>query len=337
MVVQRMNQSHPHFIGIGAQKAGTTWLWANLGSHPDIWMPPIKELHYFTRSPDYPSPNWLASTGVGGRFFGRKPRQQFMRRWLRARLQKHLPIPDWALLRWEMRYFFAHYSDEWYISLFEPGAGQVTGEISPAYCILNALDVARVKTLLPDVKIIFMLRNPIERAWSQIRFDKAHEESLATVVAFVNGAHQSLRSNYVRTINHWRASFGEEQFFLGFYEDVQHHPQQLLSQLCDFLGVRQVAVDPEQLNRRVHASAVSEMSGQIELFLVQRFLPQLEELSSMVGHYATTWYEEAKTRQTILSQHIQLDMAILETEAVQDQRWLDWASHRWERRGLPRW
>ena len=40
---------YPDFLGIGAQKAGTTWLHTNLRPHPQIWMPPIKELHYLDK------------------------------------------------------------------------------------------------------------------------------------------------------------------------------------------------------------------------------------------------------------------------------------------------
>lgn len=36
------------FLGIGAQKAGTTWLYAQLKQHPDVWMPMVKELHFFS-------------------------------------------------------------------------------------------------------------------------------------------------------------------------------------------------------------------------------------------------------------------------------------------------
>ena len=37
----------PNFIIIGAPRAGTTWLAANLREHPEIFMPPVKELHFF--------------------------------------------------------------------------------------------------------------------------------------------------------------------------------------------------------------------------------------------------------------------------------------------------
>jgi len=41
----------PDFLGIGAQKSGTTWLYQNLAAHPQIWMPPVKELHYLDHKP----------------------------------------------------------------------------------------------------------------------------------------------------------------------------------------------------------------------------------------------------------------------------------------------
>ena len=49
------------FLGIGVQKSATSWLFKNLKNHPDIWMPPRKELHYFDRDLKYPSPDFLAS------------------------------------------------------------------------------------------------------------------------------------------------------------------------------------------------------------------------------------------------------------------------------------
>ena len=44
----------PDFLGIGAQKAGTTWLAANLRRHPDVFIPERKELHFFDNKWDRP-------------------------------------------------------------------------------------------------------------------------------------------------------------------------------------------------------------------------------------------------------------------------------------------
>src|ERR1700758_1596004 len=37
----------PDFLCVGAQKSGTSWLYRQLDLHPDFWIPPLKELHYF--------------------------------------------------------------------------------------------------------------------------------------------------------------------------------------------------------------------------------------------------------------------------------------------------
>ncbi|MCC5022259.1 MAG: hypothetical protein J6386_05415 [Candidatus Synoicihabitans palmerolidicus] len=45
----------PDFLGIGSLKAGTTWLSEQLSAHPDIYLPPIKETHFFGYPyPEYP-------------------------------------------------------------------------------------------------------------------------------------------------------------------------------------------------------------------------------------------------------------------------------------------
>ena len=103
------------------------------------------------------------------------------------------------------------------------------------------------------------------------------------------------------------------------------------------MEIPQIQRNSDQLNTRVHPSDSRKIPPEIELFLTQKYLPQLEELSVMLGHHATTWFEEAKTRCAILAERIELPLMQLEKEAASDQRWADWASHRWQRRGLPRW
>ncbi|MFW6275337.1 MAG: hypothetical protein ACOC2M_01735 [bacterium] len=54
-----MNKEGPTFLGIGVQKSATTWLAHMLREHPDIFIPPAKEIHFFDSKPQYPSPNYL--------------------------------------------------------------------------------------------------------------------------------------------------------------------------------------------------------------------------------------------------------------------------------------
>lgn len=61
----------PHFLIIGAQKAGTTNFWWILNQHPEIAMTPRKELHYFLRHTEYPDHEWYSSQFVDdGRITG---------------------------------------------------------------------------------------------------------------------------------------------------------------------------------------------------------------------------------------------------------------------------
>ena len=56
-----------NFLVIGAQKSGTSWLFKQFDKSSQITLPPIKELHYFDRSVDYLSPNFLATTSLTSR------------------------------------------------------------------------------------------------------------------------------------------------------------------------------------------------------------------------------------------------------------------------------
>ncbi|MGI9569745.1 MAG: hypothetical protein ACR2PH_08415, partial [Desulfobulbia bacterium] len=43
----RKTYSKPDFIAIGPPKTGTTWIYKNLEAHPEVWMPPDKEIRHF--------------------------------------------------------------------------------------------------------------------------------------------------------------------------------------------------------------------------------------------------------------------------------------------------
>jgi len=288
------------FLGIGAQKAGTTWLWSMLRAHPQIWMPPKKELHYFDRSPAYPSPNLLATDRVLVRLLSLAPHDCDFRQRCFAHLRYALTQRDWLRLRWNLRYYFGHYGDEWYLSLFAAGAGRVRGEITPAYAILDPADVARVHRLLPRAKIIFLLRDPIERAWSQIRFEWTRGrftaiDDLASIREFIDAPFQTLRSDYLRTLGIWEAQFPREQMFIGFFDDIAARPSELLTRVLSFLGVESDGggVRKAELAKKVHISNEAKMPREARRYLAGKYLHDLEQLAARFGGHAERWLEEA--------------------------------------------
>jgi hypothetical protein len=111
----------PDFVGIGAPRSGTSWLYEVLARHPGLWLPPVKELHYFDeplQTKRYYS--YLRMRLISG-FWIRRP-----------------------LSRFDLQYFLGRRSDVWYCNLFAPARRRslLTGEITPAYSTLEepALD-----------------------------------------------------------------------------------------------------------------------------------------------------------------------------------------------------
>jgi len=106
----------PNFLIIGAQKSGTTSLYFYLRQHPDIFMYPDKEIHYFTYMQDCSS-------------------------------EYHISLVE-------------------YQRLFSNVKGQkAVGEASPSYIYSKAAP-ERIKAYNPDMRLIAVLRNPIDRAYS---------------------------------------------------------------------------------------------------------------------------------------------------------------------------
>ena len=231
--------SGPDFLCIGAQKSGTTWLDANLRRHPQLWLPPAKELHYFDRS----------QTPYLAMLFDSDPIKRHIARgrlkWTLREIIRHMPQPRACIttIGWYLRFLFLPRSDDWYCALFAPGMDQVAGEVCPGYSIIPVEKVAHVRSLLPRAKIIYLLRNPIDRAWSQaaMHFNKYSSGGLENadpvrVRKFLLDSPSLRHSRYTVTLDIWEKAFAPDQIFAGFFEQIADNPRQLLLDLFHFLG-----------------------------------------------------------------------------------------------------
>ena len=54
----------------------------------------------------------------------------------------------------------------WYARQFRPAGGRLAGEASPSYALLPVRTIRLIRDLLPDLKLIYLMRNPVPRAWS---------------------------------------------------------------------------------------------------------------------------------------------------------------------------
>ena len=143
------NGAGPDFLCAGVHKGGTTWLYQQLDSHPDFWMPPFKEMHYFDQLSKVrrsPSP--------------------------RCRDERDLRfLENIKSLSAKSSIDFAHYAQ-----LFEPKGPLLSGDISPNYSILPGKLIRRIVRFFPNLKVLFMVRDPVERLWSHLSMEVYHRQ-----------------------------------------------------------------------------------------------------------------------------------------------------------------
>ncbi|MBT6687196.1 MAG: sulfotransferase [Bacteroidetes bacterium] len=291
MRTSNKTRSLPDFIGIGAQRSGSQWLYKHLNLHPEIWMPPIKEIHFFDRFDTTVKLN--RSIKLMHDLRRRANAYIFRRKWNKQRN-----------LHWDLTYFLKVRDSDWYTSLFLPGADKITGEISPSYMILDQKTVENIYSHNPKLKIIFIMRDPIDRVWSAAIRDLAKNKqrdartiSIEEFQIFIQDIGASLRSNYVRTLSIWESVFPPEQFYINFYDNVQNNPQEFLTRIFEFLGVPENSKHvPKKLRKKVNSSERYKIDIPIEIEheIVRMNLAQLEELHLRFGGVTTKWWERSK-------------------------------------------
>jgi hypothetical protein len=199
--------SLPNFLCVGAQKAGTTSLQGILIQHPDIYLPGIKETHFFD--------NGEMNYAMG--------------------------------LSWYESEYFSAVKNE-----------TAKGEISTNYMFLDYIPRRIYEDLGPDTKLVFMLRDPVSRAYSQYMMNRQNffetntfEEALALETERIQEGEYAkriygyaLRGLYAGQILNFLKYFPKEQmFFIIFETEFLENRAQTINALCQFLKVSPYAFE----------------------------------------------------------------------------------------------
>ncbi len=290
----------PHFLGIGASRTGTTWLYHLLWSHPSLWLPPLKELHVFDVMDEAvrtPSPRYRRHLRRRLKHYGLA-----LLRPLAGRLGKGSEIKiDPA---WDLSYFVGRAGLEWYRSLFAKAAeaGRVTGEITPSYAVLSPETIARIRSLNEDLRIIYFMRDPIDRAWSaaarslpeRLKRPLSHINE-RQVLDFFASPHCSLQSDYLRTLEAWHAQFPKDNIYVGCLEDIREDPRRIAREILRFLGVDDglAHVEGDIGEKRNAASPEGGVPPVFERALAEMYEPRLRRMREELGGRAVAWHQRA--------------------------------------------
>lgn len=205
----------PDFLIVGPQRTGTTWLHAHLRYHPQIMLSEPKELFFFSslKTPDSP------------RFRSNK-------------LEAYLRCFHEPLWRVTLRHLISLWR---YRERYHPKA---RGEATASYAALDRDVIADITALKPDIKVILMIRNPIDRAWSHAKKDLARNRGrqLADVSAeeferFFSDPYQRQCARYAENIDNWSACLRPGHLLVGLFDDIDTRPEALLLAVMSFLRV----------------------------------------------------------------------------------------------------
>lgn len=132
---------------------------------------------------------------------------------------------------------------EHYSRLFATaGEGTVVGEGSTSYskCGLFPDTAKRLADQLPNIKLIYIMRDPIQRIESHwmhtVRSDPAFKTHFSKSIA--DNPNYIDTSCYWRQYLHLREHFSADQFLLLLFEDLKSNPQEVMQQCLEFLGVK---------------------------------------------------------------------------------------------------
>jgi hypothetical protein len=222
-------------------------------------------------------------------------------------MRSSIQARDWSEVVWYLRFFFGRYSDEWYASLFTPAGDRVRGEITPAYSILESRDIERIKEMMPEVKLLYIIRNPVDRTWSAIKYNVRRASirggtgqsidgmSLEDLRQMADSPGFLLRGDYVRTIRNWRNHLPEEQLFISFFDDIVQNPEGLLQSVFEFLGVDSSKTHiTQRAYKRANISPSREMPTELRIHLAEHYYPQVKVLSEMLGGHAIQWRHDVE-------------------------------------------
>lgn len=277
-----------YFVGIGAQKSGTTWLARMLAGHPDVFMTPVKEIHYFDHI------RGLTEHLSEKKRHSRR-RKYYQRMWTQwSRFAEHRSQRAW----WR-DYMASPIDDDWYRRLFQHrGRATLAGEITPEYAIIGRDGLAHIKRLAPAARVIFIMRNPIERMWSQAlhqcraRGLDANRQSPSAIIAMLQEPRFGELGDYATTLSDMAAVFKAEQTLVLYYEDMHQDRLAALRQVCAFIGTGFEADHFTELGRRFNRSQQAALPEPVRAYLRQACREQAEAVRARIGRIPAAWERE---------------------------------------------
>jgi hypothetical protein len=249
-------------------------LYHQLNSHPDFWMPPVKELHYF----DQMSCSRHPDRSTWGKIVFRDPRDEAFVATMEALCRTPFIERDR------------------YGQLFAPKKELLSGDITPRYSTLPEEIIALTMDYFPQLKVIFIARDPVERAWSALGlgvksgglspFDVSDRNVVTKHLLHPDIVMRSFPS---MTVARWRRHVPEEQMRVYFFDDLQSRPTALRTEIIQFLGGDPSKAKIEPTVKVNEDTSKLPLSAEMRSHIAQFFARELRTCARDLGGRAAEW------------------------------------------------
>jgi hypothetical protein len=261
----------PDFLCIGLHKGGTTWLYQQLDSHPDFWMPPIKELHYLDQL------SKVQRTSLP-----------------RCRDDRDLHFLE-SLKSLSLK---PHRDLENYARLFELKRSLLSGDISPNYSALSSEVIRQVTGHFQRLKVIFLARDPVERFWSHLSMEVHYGQIQPFDATSIDEINRNLRRrgmllrSYPSVIAaRWKRHVHPDRFRICFFDDLQRNPAELRCSILNFLGADPKKAPGQETSGYNSWAKVKKLplTEAARSHLAQFFKKELKTCAARLGGSARDW------------------------------------------------
>ncbi|MBI3862012.1 MAG: sulfotransferase domain-containing protein [Planctomycetia bacterium] len=218
--------------------------------------------------------------------------------WVSENFRRHPQM--FVPLSKEVKYFSNRFATEdlrWYLGQFREGLGKSKGEAPPSYSLLPRSTIRIVRQLMPDLKLVFLMRDPIARAWSHarhcFRFREANFKGRLGAIDTVSDAEwienladdwNRLCGDYLGQLQRWLSVFPREQLFLAFFDDIVDSPRATLHQLFKFLGVDEGFADSSDVAlEAANVGLTHQMPARVAAHLTRLYGPRTRELAEFLA------------------------------------------------------
>ena len=234
-------------------------------------MPPVKELHYFDQ---------LSRVQRAGRPRCRGERDsRFLEQLENLSAEPVINLKNYG-------------------QLFESKTTLLSGDISPNYSTLGDEVIRQIIEYFPNLKVIYLARDPVERVWSHLSMELHYRQIQPFDPTNVNEVDRHLtrrgmllRSYPSTVVARWKRHVHTKQFRVYFFDDLQSEPAELRRSIVRFLGA-----DPDKSSAQLTPDYNSwnrmeklPLTNEVRSHLAQFFKKELKTCAARLGGPAKNW------------------------------------------------